>query len=1016
MSALTPDQLQLLRQRPHSTKLWLSIYKPDTVFTARINDPNIAVGERVITYDNASGLYTDIKAGMTMLVGVTPGGKELGRIRIRSATATTITVAENAHINWQDNAYITVIKFFEIWPIYARFEIQGESVLQYKDYDIEYTNQNELLGTYVNASTHYAGFKNVPVYWDSTGTANMDGVPPGSLSYSWIFEGGHTGSSTAATPGWVNYDTPGHYLTTLQVTSSSGTVDVTYRYVSIYDRPGEGPNVPVLKWEMDSLSGDRDNGGYSVKLRVFESVEGVVDGALVVIFADDTYGDTTQSIGGNAENRGSIVFVGYVIDGSIRYDYRDSYVEFEAASPTEIMKLKEGTNVSVESALSPSGWDEIKDLNIPKALFHFLKWHSTILLSTGFRLLYHGPLSSNSRFQFFETDPATLYDSINSFMQSAVIGKICSDRQGTIWGEIEAGALSNAAAAFPAPMSISRQDWIDEPEITEIQSPPVSYLEMGGVAYSGAATGSSTAYLAAAPGNVPAYFGKAEEQQGLILVSQEHLNALVGNVFAWKNSRYPSIVFRLSGNYRNLDIAPQEITKVIIMPEDTRRGISFINKEFIVQGMSWEYDPAKQIFVPEVDLHEVTAGYDGATIPIPVPPVENIPPYEPPPDDPGFPVLPPPPGLPDPCTDDPPIWIPQPPPTIPDCPVSAPQNSYDAFINMTLYGNQEPSKVTAWVPGTIRTVSHINPTVVEINGCWEKSLDGGTTWEAWTEAEHWGVRAKNCSDPNSGLLDAGISVGVGTCPETRYGVFTPASLYNIRHPGGIEIYLDNVMGQQMGGAGLVAYEQHTPQHEFACPPSIRSFWFNEYTVIEFVATNKSPGCADPWCIDADSADRYGMCWKVSIPSSVTGSGHFRAYVDIISGDPRYVTRWHFQDTTIQKNNNIDIWPGGATYSPCFGTTSFVHSCGDDYNHAIDLSNVAINAGTTYGYVALMASAGGLDWATCDPEQEVICESRAAARILALKRLQWIQGGNTTDIFYQAETRLRINQVLVNNLC
>ena len=50
----------------------------------------------------------------------------------------------------------------------------------------------------------------------------------------------------------------------------------------------------------------------------------VKDGALVVIFADDYYGATKQSIG-NVPNRGSIVFVGYIIDGSISVNYRNIF-------------------------------------------------------------------------------------------------------------------------------------------------------------------------------------------------------------------------------------------------------------------------------------------------------------------------------------------------------------------------------------------------------------------------------------------------------------------------------------------------------------------------------------------------------------------------------------------------------------------------------------------------------------------------------------------------------------------
>src|SRR3990167_9588064 len=159
MSIVSTSELALLRERPHSTKLWLSIYKPSTVLSARVNDASIAVGEYQITYDNGVGTWGNIRSGMTMLVGTAAGKADKGRIRVRSATASVITVAENSHINWADDDYLTVLAFYEIWPVYARYTLSGDTVTWYKDYDVAYTNQNGVgLGTIINMGSHWAGF------------------------------------------------------------------------------------------------------------------------------------------------------------------------------------------------------------------------------------------------------------------------------------------------------------------------------------------------------------------------------------------------------------------------------------------------------------------------------------------------------------------------------------------------------------------------------------------------------------------------------------------------------------------------------------------------------------------------------------------------------------------------------------------------------------------------------------------------------------------------------------------
>ena len=149
---LSASQLATLRSQPHSTKLYLSIYQPRTLLACQVNNSAIALGARTIAYDNVSaGTYLLVDPDMTMLIGTAAGLDDIGRIRVRSITATTITVAENT-IAWQDNQYLTIIQQVDINAIFPRI-IQDpnniEDVIFYKDYDIPYTNQNSVLGSFV---------------------------------------------------------------------------------------------------------------------------------------------------------------------------------------------------------------------------------------------------------------------------------------------------------------------------------------------------------------------------------------------------------------------------------------------------------------------------------------------------------------------------------------------------------------------------------------------------------------------------------------------------------------------------------------------------------------------------------------------------------------------------------------------------------------------------------------------------------------------------------------------------
>lgn len=624
---LSSTQLEQLRQRPQQTTLYLSIFQPATIFKARVNDSSIGKGAREITYDSVSlGSFGVIEPNMTMLIGTTEGARDVGKIRVRSATSSVITVSENSNIDWADNLYLTVLKQVELWPIYPRIvqnpNNEADSIF-YKDYDLVYSNQNTILGTVPCAGPHRALFRGEQAYYSSTGTLNILG---NSLSYSWSFEGGSPSSSTSANPGLVTYNTPGHYVTKLTISGSNGSVDTTYRYVSVYDREGEGNSPPINKWEITSLGGSRDEGGYKANFKVYEDVP-IEENSVVILFSDDWYGNTRVSFGGNYPNAEKIFFVGYVMEGSIQYNYKYSYVEFTAASISELMKASLGFSVSVESKASPAKWYELLDLDCRRAIYHYLRWHTTALQIADFQFV-----GDDRKIQFFDADRSSMWDAIDNLMRNTLIGKCVSDRQGKVWAEVDARAYPTPTSSFPSVMGITKRDWMGQPSVDERLSDQLSYLEYGGIAYSGVSTGTFSAILAAAPGNAPSFRGTTEVHEGLALVSQAQLNQLVGNVWANENADHPSIKMDMGISARNLDIAPQEGTQVTITETDTVRGLE-ISDLYIPVGMDWKYDPTKKLLLPSIDFRVLVDGVAGETITIADPSDDgfNVPPIQIPP-------------------------------------------------------------------------------------------------------------------------------------------------------------------------------------------------------------------------------------------------------------------------------------------------------------------------------------------------------------------------------------------------
>lgn len=637
MTVLTPAQQALGDTHPQQNKLYLSIYEPQIAMQCRVNGTYDAANQ-TINYDGVTtGSSSNISDYMfqVALIGTSLGADDKGRTWVRSATASVLRFVESDHINWADDDYITILKYTEIIPVFPHMiqnPANDEDVIFYKIWDIAYTNQNSILGTFINMGPHHAGFIDggqMQVYYSASGTSNLLGD---GLTYSWEFEGATVTGSSSHTPGNISYTTPGFYQTKLTVTSASGRIDKAVRYISVYNRPGEGSSIPITQFTISSLNGSRNGGGYEVNVKLHQSIDRnkIKDGALVVIFGEDWYGDTKQSFGGNALNRSSIKFVGYIDQETIQYDYNSGYAEFGVISPTKLMDITECFSVTVESKAAPTTWYELLNMTIKRALYHYYAWHSTVLLCCDFE--FH---SDDENIQFFDADRESLYKAGDTLMRGAMHGKLICDRQGKIWAERDADVIDNLANSVDNALNIDRQDWIDRPTIQRRVYRETAFIEMGGIAYDFA---TSTALLSNAPGTSPAYHGKVERTQGLALTGQTQLNTMIGNLYAAHNAEFAESEYKLRSAWWNLDIAPLETIAVTMTADESISGFVWSNKKFSIQGLAWNFDPKNEVCLPVVNVQEVTQGYAGDTVTIPpIPPTDGtkggtytVPPYVPP--------------------------------------------------------------------------------------------------------------------------------------------------------------------------------------------------------------------------------------------------------------------------------------------------------------------------------------------------------------------------------------------------
>jgi len=280
--------------------------------------------------------------------------------------------------------------------------------------------------------------------------------------------------------------------------------------------------------------------------------------------------------------------------------------------------------VSVEDSTNPTSdanikggdpWFYLVGLTMESALYHYIRWHSTINLCCDVE--YN---ATDFNLQFFDADRSSLFDAVNALMESAIVGRTICDRQGKLWFEIEYEAIDDAASNVSLNMFLDNHDWIGELSIQERVVNSLSFLEMGGVYWQGAVADTFSPLLSAAPGEVPYYRGSPITLSGLALSGQDQVNTLCGNVYANRNARFPEVSVDLVGNYRNFDIAPQE--RVTITAESkTFRQLNWTQKSFAVQRMILRMDQNTHSVLASLTAAEIVAGFSGDTIPVPeIPP------------------------------------------------------------------------------------------------------------------------------------------------------------------------------------------------------------------------------------------------------------------------------------------------------------------------------------------------------------------------------------------------------------
>jgi len=328
-------------------------------------------------------------------------------------------------------------------------------------------------------------------------------------------------------------------------------------------------------------------------------------------------------MGGNAYDRSSILFAGYIDGESIRFNSYTSRLEFRVSSITVISDLKNTFSATLESKTGPSYWYEMLNLTLDKGVVHFLRWQTTLLSIADF-----APTNYTVPVQYIDFSRGSIFGEVRGLLDSARKANFVADRQGKMWSELDVNFVatgSRTQLAYPDILDLTREDWMGEFSVDREYLERTSYIEVGGIAYSGPGTGTWDPYIGGAPGDAPSYAGGVQRRTGLILTGQLDANEFAGLELANLNAQYPLITFSLIGDYRFVDIAPQEFIRCTITASDTFRDILWDKKRLLTRQMSLSYDGKTEQLEYDLTMSPETSGPPGETVTIPVDPPYDTP-------------------------------------------------------------------------------------------------------------------------------------------------------------------------------------------------------------------------------------------------------------------------------------------------------------------------------------------------------------------------------------------------------
>jgi hypothetical protein len=565
MPEATSEQLELIRTPGDFSRNYLAIYKPNVIYTALLNGaPSSTDMVGQISFDGGAGTLANVKAEMTLWVGSSAGKRDLGVCRIRKAPiAGTFYIGFTSEIDWADNCHLTVVDHVRI----------SKKPVLIDDGDVLMDGEHAFTDQHID-------FDPVPVL----GVHAVGKLEDGSIAFqfdaseSWVFGSTITGyewtapgstsidDDTSATP-IITYETAGNHPVYCTVTADNGKSATGVRFAFRFD----DENKPHVVEITDDPTSEYDGGGWHFGVKMFADADPteIIEGALCILFSEDWYGNTKQSVG-PIEGRENFLCFGYISEKeNIIWDAEASSVEFTVQGPqywlNKITTNPTGLGIATNT---PDEWNVMPALTVDRALWHILHWRSnaTVLMDI--------QLTGDARYTpKMETMEGSLWRQLGEAAWKKIFGRIGCDRFGRFFAVIEPQCVPVEDRTWDTVMTLVKKDWRQRVSTRRISERQLAMLSTSGWLCD--ATGSVNTLYSLALGHIHADYGDTEIIDQLLVASQAQANEQAGLYMGWINNPFPEFEFDLGQNNRVIDLFPNQFLDVNLLAEDNPRGIAY---------------------------------------------------------------------------------------------------------------------------------------------------------------------------------------------------------------------------------------------------------------------------------------------------------------------------------------------------------------------------------------------------------------------------------------------------------